>query len=75
VQLAFADGNAPYITYFSNPTKAIYTSTRSSNGNWSTVFNTVSYAALSVAQNERSGEVVLSYMNRPRTDVFSDDLI
>ncbi|MBC8105684.1 MAG: S8 family serine peptidase [Anaerolineae bacterium] len=75
VQLAFDSGNNPAVTYFNNTKKAIYTSTRGSNGTWSTEFNSVGYSALSVAQNERTGETLLSYLNRGRTDVFSNDLI
>ncbi|CAN5638792.1 hypothetical protein BH09PLA1_BH09PLA1_08840 [soil metagenome] len=75
VQLTFDTSNTPMVTYFSNTKKAIYTSTRGSSGSWTPAFDTVSYAFLSVAQNERTGEVLFSYLNRGRTDVFSSELI
>jgi len=75
VQLSFDADNNPMVTYFNNSRKATYTATRSSSGTWSSTLDGASFSVVSVAQNERSGESVLSYLNRAKTDVFSDELL
>jgi hypothetical protein len=55
--------------------KAIYTSTRAAANSWQMRWDAVSSQGLSVSLNERSGEAVLSYQDRARTNVFSNELV
>ncbi len=72
VQLSFDAVDRPAITYFSNSRKAIYTSTREGANDWTTVWNAVSSYPISVALNERTGEAVLSYLNRNKNALVSE---
>lgn len=75
VQLSFDSANSPMVTFFNNTKRAIYTSTRSSSGNWNMQWDATGSGVLSVSLNERSGQAILSYLNRARSDVFSNDLL
>jgi hypothetical protein len=74
-QFYFDDNDNPIAVYFDKDKKALYSATRSSSGTWSQARVTTSAGPESVALNERTGHAVLSWLNRPKTDVFSAGLL
>ena len=75
VQLSFDGNDNPMATYYDRVKRALYTSTRGFDGTWSRTRTASSSGPMSVSLNERSAEVVLTWLNRPRTSVFSTELI
>jgi hypothetical protein len=75
VDLYFDSNDNPIAIYFDRLKKALYSAARSTSGTWTTQRVTTSAGPISVASNERSGHAFLSWLNRPKTDVFSAELI
>ncbi len=75
VQLSFDTSNDPAVTYYSSTKRAIYTATRISSTKWTTEWNATSYSLMSVGLNGRTGQVILSWLNRPKTDVLVSELV
>jgi hypothetical protein len=71
----FDDSDNPIAVYYDRDKKALYASQRAGDGTWSKQRVTTAAAAISVAKNERTGSAALSWLNRPKTDVFSSSLI
>jgi hypothetical protein len=75
VALSFTNQNDPQITYYYNEKRALFTSTRVTSTNWSVKRAAVSAAPMSLSLNERTGETILTFQNRARTDVLSNELL
>jgi hypothetical protein len=75
VQLWFDGFDRPAVTFYSDTAKILYTSTRGGAGTWSTQRAANGSSVMSIGFNERTGESFLSYLNRARTDLFSDELV
>ena len=75
VALSFNSSDTPTITYFDDTRQGIYTATRTGTNVWSSQKTATGSSVMSVSFNERTGEVFLSYLNRQRTDVFSNELV
>lgn len=75
VQLYFDGDDNPIAIYFDRTKKVLYSSLRAIDGAWSKNKVTTTSGPMSVGYNERSGEAVLSWVNRPKTDVFATELI
>ena len=74
-QFYFDGSDNPIAIYFDRLKKALYASARMSDGTWAKKKVTTSAGPSSVALNERTGHAMLSWLNRPKTDVFSSELI
>jgi hypothetical protein len=75
VQLYFDTTDRPTATYYDRTKRALYTATRISANNWSSIRTASAAGPMAASYNERTGETVLSYLNRAKTNVFSNDLI
>jgi hypothetical protein len=75
LQLSFDVNNTPQVTYYYDEKHALYTSTRLGPTNWSVKRAASSAAPMSLSLNERTGEATLTYLNRARTAVFSNELL
>ena len=75
VQLYFDQNDDPVAVYYDRTKRVLYSSTRLSNGTWTKSKIETSSGPIRVALNERSGEAILSWLNRPKTDTFSTQLI
>jgi subtilisin family serine protease len=76
VQLYFDGNDRPSVAFFDETRRGVFTATRTGTNAWSTGSRIAASSSLvSVGYNERSGEVLLSYLNRARSDVFSDELV
>lgn len=75
VQLYFDENDNPIAIYFDRTKKVLYSALRATDGSWSKNRVTTTAGPMSVGYNERSGEAVLSWLNRPKSDVFSTELI
>jgi subtilisin family serine protease len=75
VQLWFGQSDRPTVTYYNATTQSIETATRTGTNSWTEQRVAAGSYLLSVSLNERTGEAVLSYLNRTRSDVFSNELI
>ncbi len=75
VALSFSDSDLPVVTYFDDTRQGIFSATRVGSNSWSSEKTATASSLMSVSLNERTGEVVLSYLNRSRTDVFSNELV
>jgi subtilisin family serine protease len=75
-QFYFDSSENPIAVFFDRDKKALYSSARGSNGVWSErkKFST-SAGPMSIGMNERTGHADISWLNRPRTDVFSAAII
>ncbi|MEA2733940.1 MAG: hypothetical protein QOE14_391 [Humisphaera sp.] len=71
----FDQNDNPIAVYFDRDKKALYLSVRAPDGTWSKKRVTTSAGPMSVALNQRTGSADLSWLNRPKTDVFSEKLI
>jgi hypothetical protein len=74
-QLYFDDNDDPIALYSDRTKKALYASVRTSANTWSKKRVTTGAGMMSVSVNDRSGHAMLSWLNRPRSDVFSMQLI
>ncbi len=75
VQLYFDSNDRATATYFDRTKRAIYTATRTSANRWTSTRTASASGPMAASYNERTGETVLSYLNRDKTNVFSNDLI
>jgi len=71
----FDSDNNPIAVYYDREKKAHYLSVRGPDGTWSKKRASTSSGPLSVALNQRTGEAAYSWLNRPKSDVFSANLI
>jgi hypothetical protein len=71
----FDGDNNPIAVYYDREKKAHYLSVRGPDGVWSRKRASTSSGPLSVALNQRTGEAAYSWLNRPKSDVWSADLI
>jgi subtilisin family serine protease len=74
VQLAFDSSNDPTVTFYSSTKRAIYIATRSIAGAWTTQFDSVSSLPVSVGYNDRTGDSILSVLDRSHTSLISSVL-
>ncbi|HEY7088719.1 MAG TPA: S8 family serine peptidase [Tepidisphaeraceae bacterium] len=74
VQLSFDSSDNPAVTYYDSAKRGLLTVIRSGNGNWSPQFDTLSASIMSVSQNDRTGDTLLTFMNRTKSAVKSSDL-
>jgi len=75
VQLWFDSDNTPVVTYFDRVKRVLYQGARLGTDNWSLKRAVTSAGPQSISLNDRTGAATLSWLNRPRTDVFSDQLL
>jgi subtilisin family serine protease len=76
VQLYFDANDRPSVAFFDEARRGVFTATRTGTNAWSTGSRIAASSSLvSVGYNERSGAVLISYLNRARSDVFSDELV
>lgn len=75
VQLTFDAHNSPTVVYFSGTDRAVFQATRSSEGVWSRSRIATSSGYASVSFNERSGDSMVLWLNRPKSVTYSDELI
>jgi hypothetical protein len=75
VQLYFDDNDRPQVIYFDTTRRALYTSIRNSTKVWTTSRVALSSAPMTLASNERSGEVFVTYQSRNRSSVLSSELV
>jgi len=75
VQLFFDADGAPLVTFYDRLKRALFTSTRTGIESWSKSRTASSAGPQSIGFSERTGEATLSYLNRPRSEVFSTQLI
>jgi subtilisin family serine protease len=71
VQLYFAPDNRAQVIYSNRDQKTLYTALRTGGNAWAIQRSTPSFGPHSLALNERSGDAIFSWLNRPRTNVFS----
>jgi hypothetical protein len=75
VQLYFDGNNTPEVVFFDTSRRALYTSRRTGTNQWSMSRVALSAAPMTLAANERSGAVFVTYQSRNRTAVLSTQLI
>lgn len=75
VQMYFNADDDPIITYFDRDKRSLFSATRVSSTTWTKAKVASSAGPMAIALNDRTGETIFSYLNRPRTDVFSAKLI
>ena len=75
VQLYFDSENTPLVSYYDRVKRIIDTATRSSDGTWSSSRTATSAGPQSVTINDRTLATNFSYLNRPKTDVISSDVL
>jgi hypothetical protein len=75
VQLFFDSDDLPSVAYLAGNGTTLAVSTRSASGTWRSAAAASSSKALSVSLNERSGDVLLVFQNRAKTDMFARELV
>jgi len=75
VQLYFDTDNTQLVSYFDRVRKAIFTATRAAANDWTSSRSAASAGPQNIDYNERTGATTFSYLNRPKTDVVSKDLL
>ena len=75
VQIYFDGNDTPRVAYYDRVKKAVFSSTRITSTSWTPQRVAASSSAISVSLNERTGDAFLSYLNRPKTDVFAAKLL
>lgn len=75
VQVYFDEDDTPQVMYYDRVKKALYVGTRGSGGAWTSKRVTTGAGPLAIGLNQRSGEAILSALNRPRSSVFSQQLV
>lgn len=75
VALTFDASDQPTIVYFNGTDRAVNQAVRSSTGTWSRSRIATSSGYASVGFNERSGESVILWLNRPKSVTYSEVLI
>jgi hypothetical protein len=71
IQLYFDADNNPLVAYSNEAQKAIYTAVRTGANAWSSHRTALGAGPMSVALNERTDNVDFSWLNRPKTSVFT----
>ncbi len=74
-QIYFTDSNQPVVTFYLASKQAIFSGTRISSGNWAYQRLIYSSGPTSVTLNERSGDAILTSLNRTKVAVASKDLL
>ncbi|HEX3355646.1 MAG TPA: S8 family serine peptidase [Tepidisphaeraceae bacterium] len=75
VQLYFDTDNTPLVTYYDRVRRALYTGTRQGVNSWSSIRASASSGPQSISLNDRTGDALLTVLDRPRTDVSSMEVI
>ncbi len=75
VQLYFDTDNTPIVTYYDRVRRALYTATRQGVNSWSSVRASASSGPQSASLNDRTGDVLLTILDRTRTDASSMQVI
>lgn len=75
VQLWFDASDRPAVSFYNATNKYVYSAVRTGTNSWSSSRDAASASILSVGFNERTGAAILSYLNRARSSVFSNELI
>ncbi len=75
VQLYFDTDNTPIVTYYDRVRRALYTATRQGVNSWSSIRASASSGPESASLNDRTGDVLLTVLDRPRTDASSTQVI
>ncbi len=70
-QLYFNEENDPRIAFFHGVQRAVYISARSTAGIWSTTRLSPGSGMVAAAQNERSGDGVISWLDRARQRIYT----
>jgi len=71
VQLSFDGDDNPAVTYYNAEAEALYTSTRTSTGSWTTAKTAAAAMPMSIALNERTGASILSFQHRRTRGVLN----
>lgn len=71
----FDADNNPIGVYYDREKKAHYLSVRAPDGTWSKKRAATSAGPMTIALNQRTGHAALTWLNRPKSEVFSADLI
>jgi hypothetical protein len=74
VQMYFDGADNPVVVYYDRTKKALYESLRAGDGSWSKSRVTTGSGPMTIAINERTADTLLSWLNRPKTDVETRDL-
>jgi hypothetical protein len=80
VQLFFDSNDTPEVVYYNKSQKALYTAVRTDHGTtapgtWTSHRTATGYGTMAVSLNERTGDALLSWLNRPRTNVSTKELL
>ncbi len=75
VQLHFDSDNTPLVTYYDRVKRVLETATRSGANSWSSNRVATSSGPQSIDYNVRTGTTLFSYLNRPKTDVISSQVL
>jgi hypothetical protein len=75
VALFFDSDDLPTVAYLGSNGRTLEVATRDTDGTWNTSAEATSSRSLSVSLNERSGDVLLIFQNRARTDMFARELV
>jgi hypothetical protein len=75
VQLYFDTNNTPLVSYYDRVRKALFTATRVDANNWTSSRSAASAGPQNVDFNVRTGATLFSYLNRPKTDVISSEVL
>ncbi|HTL28810.1 MAG TPA: S8 family serine peptidase [Tepidisphaeraceae bacterium] len=68
VQIAFDDQDNPYAIYYDRTKRALYMGVRNGTDDWSNHQYATSAGPETIAINERTGEEMLTTLNRPQTE-------
>lgn len=74
VQLTFADDDSPIVAFFQGTKRAVYTSRRTGANAWSTTRIAPASGLISTALNDRTGDSMLTYLDRARSRIYTIDL-
>ena len=75
VSLFFDQNDTPMVTYYDRVKKALFTATRQSSDDWTSKRAASSSGPMQVALNDRTGDAFLSWLDRPKTDASSTEII
>lgn len=75
VQLHFNADDTQLVTYYDRVKRVLDTATRQSADDWTSTRVATSAGPQSVNYNIRTGATIFSYLNRPKTDVISTDVL
>jgi subtilisin family serine protease len=76
VQLSFDSSNDPQVTFYNRTKRSLYMSVRDSDGDWSGASRVgAASGPVSVSVNERTSEQLITWLNRPQTEVSTSELV